>query len=186
MALRKCAHCGIEFNNQIRGGFCSDSCRFWNKVTFTESCWLFRFPLDKGGYGRIRFQGKNSAASHRVAWQLCNGPIPDGLWVLHKCDIPACCRPDHLFLGTHQDNVDDMMRKGRKHDFNGEAHPGSILTAKQVIEIQRKYMSEYITQRELGEIYGVCQGTISAIITKKTWGSIHHSQYTIATVHPLE
>jgi hypothetical protein len=65
------------------------------------------------GYGRFRRAGKWVRA-HRLAWEQANGPIPDGMLVCHHCDVPLCINPKHLFLGTHQDNTDDMVRKGRQ------------------------------------------------------------------------
>lgn len=87
--------------------------RFWNKVDKeTESgCWEW-VGSTRNGYGCIRPIGVTKY-SHRVSWELHNGPIPDGLWVLHKCDNRKCVNPDHLFLGTNQDNVNDKMSKGR-------------------------------------------------------------------------
>lgn len=69
------------------------------------------------GYGNIR-NGASVVLAHRVAWELVNGPIPDGISVLHHCDNPPCCNVDHLFLGTHADNSADMISKGR-----GQGHP---------------------------------------------------------------
>lgn len=74
-------------------------------------CWLFRGALCDG-YGRIFINGK-SESTHRVSWIVYKGPIPNGLFVLHKCDVRNCVNPDHLFLGTHKDNMQDMKNKGR-------------------------------------------------------------------------
>lgn len=81
---------------------------FWLKVTKTDTCWLWTGRRDKNGYGKV-----GAALSHRVFWELHNGHIPDGLYVLHHCDNPPCIRPTHLFLGTQADNVRDMAAKGR-------------------------------------------------------------------------
>jgi len=87
--------------------------RFWNNVPQREDgCWLWNGRKDGKGYGRLTVQGKQSGA-HRFAWEFAVGPIPDGLCVLHRCDIPLCVRPDHLFLGTKADNSRDMAAKGR-------------------------------------------------------------------------
>lgn len=79
-------------------------------------CWLWIRRLDKQGYGRAKLKGKKIGA-HRFSWMEHNGPIPKDLFVLHKCDTPACINPNHLFLGTARDNFDDMVRKGRDN-FN--------------------------------------------------------------------
>ena len=126
----KCAVCGKAFETSPclikRGeGFCcSRSCgaksaigllpkeRFWSHVEITGECWLWTHKKTLGGYGRFSLNGKCYMA-HRFAWALTCGPIPDELLVLHKCDNPPCVRLDHLFLGTHRDNVLDMLEKKR-------------------------------------------------------------------------
>ena len=83
-----------------------------------SGCWFWAGTLYKSGYGSFASHcapdgsGRNSRA-HRYAWELFVGPIPDGMKVLHRCDQRSCVNPDHLFLGTHQDNMDDMAIKGR-------------------------------------------------------------------------
>lgn len=90
------------------------SVRFWRKVDKSGECWIWtgaRAP-PPWDYGKFRLDGR-AVDAHRVSWEFSYGPIPDGLWVLHRCDVPGCVRPEHLFLGTAQDNSRDMMRKGR-------------------------------------------------------------------------
>lgn len=85
-----------------------------NYATVPESgCWLWLGGWDNDGYGKINKNGKTVAYAHRFFYQIHKGEIPDGKLVLHKCDSPACCNPDHLFLGTHADNALDKCRKGR-------------------------------------------------------------------------
>jgi hypothetical protein len=86
--------------------------RFWSRVNKTEVCWEWTANLHCG-YGRIVYLCQE-LESHRVSWKLAYGAIPDGLWVLHKCDNRKCVRPDHLFLGTVVDNVKDRDSKGRQ------------------------------------------------------------------------
>lgn len=86
---------------------------FYKKVRIKKSgCWHYKGALDSGGYGIVSYLGKLTQA-HRLSWFFTNGEIPEGLLVCHKCDNRRCCNPDHLFLGTHKDNMQDMIKKGR-------------------------------------------------------------------------
>jgi endogenous inhibitor of DNA gyrase (YacG/DUF329 family) len=82
-------------------------------------CWVWTGSTAGGGYGQFSVGGRTAhrfIPAHRYCWELHNGPIPAGLWGLHKCDNPPCVRPEHLFIGTCKDNVDDMIRKGRQRN----------------------------------------------------------------------
>lgn len=97
--------------------------RFWEKVEKLTDCWVWTAGTDDKGYGRIlnkRKEHGGETRAHRLSWILHNGPIPTGLYVLHKCDNPPCVRPDHLFLGTNLDNMRDMKEKGRAANSNKE------------------------------------------------------------------
>ena len=76
------------------------------------ACWIWTAALDTDGYGMIAV-GNTPKPAHRIAWMLNNGPIPEGRHVLHTCDNPCCVNPNHLFLGTHSDNMKDASKKGR-------------------------------------------------------------------------
>lgn len=88
--------------------------RFWDKVLKTNSCWIWASHISGNGYGYFSLNNKELRA-HRVAYELTKGPIPKGLHVMHTCDNPKCVNPDHLKIGTHQDNMSDMVKKGRHH-----------------------------------------------------------------------
>ena len=96
--------------------------RFWRKIDARgeNECWDWLGWLS-GGYGRLCITSKTKLA-HRVCWELIYGPIPEGLCVLHSCDNRACVNPEHLFLGTGQDNMDDMYQKGREYNPIGIDH----------------------------------------------------------------
>jgi len=115
--------------------------RFWSNVQKTDSCWLWLRQPNNKGYGKVTIrpnsQERVMLLAHRLAWLLVKGEIPDGLFVLHKCDTPLCCNPEHLFLGTQQDNMGDMWAKGRSrlHEFR---HLGTIAAHTEVATQKRK------------------------------------------------
>lgn len=139
-----------------------------SKVAFIpeSGCWIWLGSASGDGqYGRIRFNGKNWNV-HRLLWELENGPIPNGFILCHKCDIGFCCNPKHLFLGTHQDNANDKIAKGRQP--RGEDSGGSKLLTSEVIEIRNSDEPSIV----LAEKYGVDDSTISAIRRNKYWRHI--------------
>ncbi len=133
--------------------------RFWSKVIKTDHCWIWNAGVTSAGYGSFYVNGK-MCQSHRVIWELVIGPIPEGLFVLHSCDNPPCVRPNHLFLGTQQDNVNDMMRKKRQR---------TKLTAAEVKEIRQRYPGDGSPQLQLAIEYGVSQRLINQIVNNKIW-----------------
>lgn len=88
--------------------------RFWNHVDKKgeNECWPW-LGSTASGYGQFNLGSNIFDRGHRLAWKYTNGEIPDGLYVLHKCDNRRCCNPNHLFLGTQKDNIQDAIRKGR-------------------------------------------------------------------------
>lgn len=82
-------------------------------IKTVNGCWFWIGARDRKGYGRISVPPQKKKLVHRATWEMINGPIPKGMLLCHKCDTPSCVNPDHLFLGSHQDNADDMVAKGR-------------------------------------------------------------------------
>jgi HNH endonuclease/CENP-B-like protein len=151
--------------------------RFWPKVRKTKTCWLWTASTDKKGYGWIGLGGHIAPRiySHRLSWEIHNGKVPDGLFVLHDCDVPLCVRPDHLFLGTKSDNTRDMVSKGRHPSQKypglqaGENNGYAKLTNRQAEEIRQIYARGGISQEALGRRFGVVQTTISRIVLNKNY-----------------
>lgn len=130
-------------------------------------CWRWRGSTAWNGYGVVGFQGRQQKA-HRVAWQLTRGPIPQGMRVLHRCDNPSCCNPDHLFLGTQLDNIADREAKGR-----GAKPPSRRkLTRDEVAEMRRLYAALPISQAQLAEQFGVSRGNVSKIVNGKSYQEV--------------
>lgn len=120
------------------------------------------------GYGTINIRGK-ILRSHRVAWTMTHGPIPDGLWILHKCDNRRCVNPDHLFIGTNDDNMKDMYSKGRGNKSRGTSSYLAKLDERAVMTIRSDYAGGHFSQQQLANRHGVSQAVISAAILRKTW-----------------
>ena len=142
--------------------------KFFFYVDKTLTCWLWTGSKDKRwGYGFVNRNGQTRGA-HRWSWELVNGPIPKGMIIMHKCDNPGCVNPDHLALGTHQDNVDDMIRKGRAKHYNnrfGVNHPQAKLNEDAVRDIR----SSKLSLSKMGAKYGVCIQTISRVRLNMIW-----------------
>lgn len=120
------------------------------------------------GYGSVKCGDRGALLVHRVAWELVRGSIPDGLDVLHSCDVRLCAKPDHLFLGTHLDNMRDMISKGRDVHFSGEQNGNSKLSIEDVDDI-RCLLLKGVTGIELARRFGVSAGNISHIKTGRIW-----------------
>lgn len=125
-----------------------------------SGCWLWTGSVNRYGYGKTKVDQKHITA-HRWSWMLHKGGIPDGLHVLHHCDVPACVNPDHLFIGTNQDNVDDRVSKNRTP---------TKLTKEQVVQILE--MAGTKSTRDIGKIFGIGATTVSKIHRRITWRSI--------------
>lgn len=167
--------------------------RFWPKVDrngpvmpgMATPCWIWTGSSDDRGYGQIRESHKRGhlLKAHRVAYEITNGSIPDGMMVLHRCDNPPCVRADdHLFLGTAADNSRDAARKGRlvfqvhpERCPRGENSSSAKLTTQQVLEI-RRLRTDGWTQTKLAEHFGVSQAAIWFLLAGRTWSDVGRGQ----------
>lgn len=137
-------------------------------------CLLWTGSTLPSGYGQLRWNRKCERAS-RLSYMLAYGPIPDGVFVCHKCDTPACIEPTHLFLGTQKDNAQDMAKKGRQglhvnpeRAVRGERHHSAKITDATVVDIRRAH-SAGVTGMALSRQYGLSNATISNIVRRRTW-----------------
>ena len=138
--------------------------RFWKKVEKSDSCWQWKCAIDDAGYGR--FKGEKQDRSHRISYELFFGEIPKNLSVLHKCDNRGCVRPDHLFLGTQVENIQDAVHKKRM--AFGSRSARSKLTEYTVRKIKDLY-SNGVNQVRLAYRFNVSQPSISLIVRGINW-----------------
>lgn len=133
-------------------------------------CWLWLGYVNEDGYGKHHNPetGKQEPA-HRFSWKRTNGPIPDGLYVLHRCDVPCCVNPSHLFLGTQAENVADMIAKGRqKPSIGGTKNPKVKLTEDAVRAIRADTRSQSV----IGADHGIGQAQVSKIQLRQSWSHV--------------
>tara|TARA_R110000868_G_scaffold106024_1_gene290980 strand:+ start:1426 stop:1896 length:471 start_codon:yes stop_codon:yes gene_type:complete len=145
--------------------------RFFAKVQKTSGCWFWTASSDRRGYGSFSIAARTVKA-HRVSYLIHCGQIPDGMFVCHTCDMPKCVNPSHLFLGLHQDNMDDMVRKGRspKTRLYGNRNARAKLSADDVQTI-RKMAANGTTQKVIAAHYKISQPHVSYICRMKTWNT---------------
>lgn len=140
--------------------------RFWAMVDKSGEHWLWTGYLSNG-YGSILVDGKAERV-HRYSWTVHNGPIPDGIDVLHKCDIRNCVKPDCLFLGTDLDNIRDMIAKGRSVNVTGEKHGMAKLTESDVKELRRLYAAN-VGPTRIAKRFPISKSQIWNIVRGKSW-----------------
>lgn len=131
---------------------------FWPRVQKTDDHWVWPSAVPRCTYGQMLVNGK-TWYTHRLAWTLTYGPIPEGMHVLHRCDYPPCCNPAHLFLGSQSDNMEDMRDKGR-----GVAR----LTFAQAEDIRCLYAAG-ASQKELALMFATTRQNIRLVLIHRTW-----------------
>lgn len=156
--------------------------RFVQKIAKTETCWLWTGCIHRLGYGHFRV-GRKLVSAHRFAYSAFVGPIPEGAVVCHACDVRHCVNPEHLWLGTQQDNVRDMWAKGRAPDrsgpnYRGHERPDNVernrrilgkLSVEQILEIRS---NPAISGVEFGRRFGVHSSIICHVRAGRTYKDI--------------
>lgn len=147
-----------------------------SEVDSETNCHNFTGQLNADGYGRMmigsRADGtRRKAMAHRVAYEALVGPIPQGLEVCHSCDNRKCVNPDHLFLGTHQENIDDREAKGRNNPPKGEAHSRAKLTEDDVLKMKLLREKGWAYSQLAGE-FAVSKATAMRAVKGQTWAFI--------------
>ncbi len=147
--------------------------RFWEKVSPEPNtgCWLWVGAYRDGGYGALGV-GATSRSAHRVAWELTHGPVPDGMEVCHTCDLPTCVNPEHLFLGTHLDNMRDRDAKGRGHQVYGARQHRAHFTDEIVLTMRARCAAGGVSQSAIAREFGVSVNCIHHILRGKTWAHV--------------
>ena len=139
--------------------------RLLENIKIKNSCWIWQKSCFHDGYGQTSLLGKKMRA-HRLSYFLFMGVDPGKLYVCHHCDNPKCINPDHMFLGTYEENMQDCKNKNRM--VKGERQVRSKLKQSQIIEI-KEMVRNGIYQKDIAKIYGVTQANISCIMRQISW-----------------
>lgn len=136
-----------------------------------NGCWSFTGCIKDCGYGEFKLNGISEKA-HRASWTLHKGPIPIGIWVLHKCDYRPCINPDHLFLGNAQDNTDDMEAKGRNAYAAVGSNNAYAKLNEDKVRLIKQRLREGVLHRKIGLEFGIARTTVTTISRGESWSHV--------------
>ncbi len=142
---------------------------FWPRVNKTDACWLWTGAINGWGYGSVRMKCKSFGA-HAISYRVHKGEIPKGLEIMHSCDVRACVNPEHLSLGTKQDNKNDCVRKERQ--ARGETNGHSSLTKEQVLRIAQIRREKGWGYKKIAKETGLGSSAISHVLAGRTWSFV--------------
>lgn len=149
--------------------------RFYSKIKFTDSCWLWTASGYLNGYG-VFWDGKKLSNAHRFSFILHKGKIPSKMNICHTCDNRRCVKPAHLFLATQKENIRDMHNKkrGRKIEtyLSGSDHVNSKLNKKEVLKIREVYKTGNHSYRQLAKMFKVSKWCVGCIINYRTYKNV--------------
>lgn len=134
-----------------------------------QGCLEWSGYRDKDGYGQTKNERNVTERTHRISLRASGTPVGKGDIVLHECDNPPCCNPDHLSVGNHKGNYDDMVGKGRRILSYGERNGSAKLTRDQAEFIRARYSDRQTPLRHVAQDFGVSESTIRRVITGKNW-----------------
>lgn len=191
-APKPCKYCGKKIIYKGGKRHCSLMCRFMSYVT-KENCWNWKGSLQPNGYGKFSIK-RNFISAHRASYQIFKGEIPKGRFICHTCDNKKCVNPDHLWIGTPKENMQDAIKKGiiiykkgyslsadhieklricNKPDKKGEKHHLRKLSNKNIHEIRKLYKLGN-TQKKISEKFNIHPSAISRIVRNKRWAHINY------------
>lgn len=150
------------FYTKMRGATLIEKVEAYSVAVPFSGCWIWMRSLGPTGYGQL-WNGSFMEGAHRCSWKAFKGPIPAELDVLHHCDVRCCVNPSHLYLGTHQQNMDDMMNRGRNVPLPGESNGFVKITDAQVASIVAAYATGKYTQKAIAKKFSCSQQLVSRI-----------------------
>jgi hypothetical protein len=152
--------------------------RIIERVSLNErGCWIWQGPIFKDGYGAIGIRRIGTKRAHRVSYEAFVGPIPEGAWVLHRCDEPRCVNPEHLFTGTPKDNTQDMLSKGRRADLKGERHPNAKFSERFVWGVRKMNKVFGVPIGDLADMYGMDYFAMHQLARGSGWKCIDDAKW---------